>query len=229
MSGELPEERWLPTQTVTTILLSIISLLSAPNTSSPANVDASVCISHLFLFPNIACISRDTFHASLRFNDSHKSLSFIMPLSFTLSFIRPSPTKLLITLIRARHSRYHHPFASFIRYRAYHALIILHARYRRSLSLITPSLFTPSLFTSIIYYLHSSYVFMTSRAHDSCALYSRTHSFTLCKLTNKLLATQTLKMLLGNTTVNYSILFIEPSTYGNSVHSFPKFHFHVKQ
>jgi len=42
MSGELPEERWLPTQTVTTILLSIISLLSAPNISSPANVDASV-------------------------------------------------------------------------------------------------------------------------------------------------------------------------------------------
>jgi len=42
MSGELPEERWLPTQTVATVLLSIISLLSAPNTSSPANVDASV-------------------------------------------------------------------------------------------------------------------------------------------------------------------------------------------
>jgi ubiquitin-conjugating enzyme E2 R len=42
MSGELPEERWNPTQTVTTILLSIISLLSAPNISSPANVDASV-------------------------------------------------------------------------------------------------------------------------------------------------------------------------------------------
>jgi len=42
MSGELPGERWLPTQTVTTILLSIISLLSAPNTASPANVDASV-------------------------------------------------------------------------------------------------------------------------------------------------------------------------------------------
>ncbi|GAM25581.1 hypothetical protein SAMD00019534_087560 [Acytostelium subglobosum LB1] len=41
-SGELPEERWLPTQTVTTILLSVISMLSAPNTSSPANVDASV-------------------------------------------------------------------------------------------------------------------------------------------------------------------------------------------
>eukprot|EP01132_Coremiostelium_polycephalum_P009371 gene9371-11512_t len=41
-SGELPEERWLPTQTVTTIMLSVISLLSAPNTSSPANVDASV-------------------------------------------------------------------------------------------------------------------------------------------------------------------------------------------
>jgi len=42
MSGELPGERWLPTQTVTTILLSIISLLNSPNTSSPANVDASV-------------------------------------------------------------------------------------------------------------------------------------------------------------------------------------------
>ena len=42
MSGELPEERWLPTQTVQTIILSVISLLSAPNFSSPANVDASV-------------------------------------------------------------------------------------------------------------------------------------------------------------------------------------------
>jgi len=42
MSGELPEERWLPTQTVTTILLSVISLLNTPNFSSPANVDASV-------------------------------------------------------------------------------------------------------------------------------------------------------------------------------------------
>jgi len=42
MSGELPEERWLPTQTVQTILLSVISLLNAPNFSSPANVDAGV-------------------------------------------------------------------------------------------------------------------------------------------------------------------------------------------
>jgi len=42
MSGESPEERWLPTQTATTILLSVISLLNAPNFSSPANVDASV-------------------------------------------------------------------------------------------------------------------------------------------------------------------------------------------
>lgn len=41
-SGELPSERWNPTQTVRTILLSIISLLNEPNTSSPANVDASV-------------------------------------------------------------------------------------------------------------------------------------------------------------------------------------------
>jgi len=42
MSGELPEERWLPTQTVTTVVLSVMSMLSDPNFSSPANVDASV-------------------------------------------------------------------------------------------------------------------------------------------------------------------------------------------
>ncbi|GFR91432.1 ubiquitin-conjugating enzyme E2 R2-like [Elysia marginata] len=41
-SGELPSERWNPTQTVRTILLSVISLLNEPNTFSPANVDASV-------------------------------------------------------------------------------------------------------------------------------------------------------------------------------------------
>eukprot|EP00761_Pharyngomonas_kirbyi_P013152 gb/GECH01013179.1/.p1 GENE.gb/GECH01013179.1/~~gb/GECH01013179.1/.p1 ORF type:complete len:238 (+),score=74.77 gb/GECH01013179.1/:1-714(+) len=42
MSGERPEERWLPTQNPTSILLSVISMLADPNTSSPANVDASV-------------------------------------------------------------------------------------------------------------------------------------------------------------------------------------------
>lgn len=42
MSGELPEERWNPTQTVSTILLSVISMLGDPNISSPANVNASV-------------------------------------------------------------------------------------------------------------------------------------------------------------------------------------------
>ncbi|XP_073992179.1 ubiquitin-conjugating enzyme E2 R1-like isoform X2 [Rhodnius prolixus] len=41
-SGEMPCERWNPTQTVRTILLSVISLLNEPNTFSPANVDASV-------------------------------------------------------------------------------------------------------------------------------------------------------------------------------------------
>ncbi len=34
-------ERWSPTQSVNTIMLSIISLLSAPNFESPANVDMS--------------------------------------------------------------------------------------------------------------------------------------------------------------------------------------------
>jgi len=42
MSGEQSSERWRPTQTVTSILLSVISMLSDPNISSPANVDASV-------------------------------------------------------------------------------------------------------------------------------------------------------------------------------------------
>ncbi|KOB64313.1 Ubiquitin-conjugating enzyme E2 R2, partial [Operophtera brumata] len=41
-SGELPCERWNPTQSVRTVLLSVISLLNEPNTFSPANVDASV-------------------------------------------------------------------------------------------------------------------------------------------------------------------------------------------
>ncbi|XP_059541978.1 ubiquitin-conjugating enzyme E2 R2-like [Myotis daubentonii] len=41
-SGELPSERWNPTQNVRTILLSVISLLNEPNTFSPANVEASV-------------------------------------------------------------------------------------------------------------------------------------------------------------------------------------------
>lgn len=39
---ERPEERWSPAQSPETILLSIISLLSDPNFSSPANIDASV-------------------------------------------------------------------------------------------------------------------------------------------------------------------------------------------
>lgn len=41
-SGELPSERWNPTQNVRTILLSVISLLNEPNVHSAAHVDASV-------------------------------------------------------------------------------------------------------------------------------------------------------------------------------------------
>jgi ubiquitin-conjugating enzyme E2 R len=41
-SGETAAERWNPTQSVESILLSIVSLLSDPNCSSPANVDAGV-------------------------------------------------------------------------------------------------------------------------------------------------------------------------------------------
>ncbi|ORY51398.1 hypothetical protein BCR33DRAFT_453855 [Rhizoclosmatium globosum] len=43
-SGEKAEERWNPTQTVESILLSIVSLLNDPNVSSPANVDAGVSL-----------------------------------------------------------------------------------------------------------------------------------------------------------------------------------------
>lgn len=41
-SGELASERWNPSQTVATVLLSVVSMLSEPNVSSPANVDAGV-------------------------------------------------------------------------------------------------------------------------------------------------------------------------------------------
>merc|ERR1711977_223795 len=41
-SGELASERWSPVQSVSTVLLSVISMLNEPNVSSPANVDAGV-------------------------------------------------------------------------------------------------------------------------------------------------------------------------------------------
>jgi ubiquitin-conjugating enzyme E2 R len=41
-SGETAAERWNPTQSVESILLSVVSLLNDPNCSSPANVDAGV-------------------------------------------------------------------------------------------------------------------------------------------------------------------------------------------
>ncbi|CAO3590846.1 unnamed protein product [Absidia cylindrospora] len=42
ISGEKAEERWNPTQSVESVLMSIVSLLADPNCSSPANVDAGV-------------------------------------------------------------------------------------------------------------------------------------------------------------------------------------------
>lgn len=41
-SGEADEETWSPAQTVESVLISIVSLLSSPNINSPANVDAAV-------------------------------------------------------------------------------------------------------------------------------------------------------------------------------------------
>ena len=42
VSGELPSERWNPTRTVRSVLISIASMLNSPNINSPANVDAAV-------------------------------------------------------------------------------------------------------------------------------------------------------------------------------------------
>ncbi|KND01934.1 uncharacterized protein SPPG_02441 [Spizellomyces punctatus DAOM BR117] len=42
LSGESASERWNPTQSVESVLLSILSLLNDPNCSSPANVNAGV-------------------------------------------------------------------------------------------------------------------------------------------------------------------------------------------
>ena len=42
MSGETAAERWLPTRTIASVMMSFVSMLSDPNFSSPANVDASV-------------------------------------------------------------------------------------------------------------------------------------------------------------------------------------------
>eukprot|EP01130_Rhizamoeba_saxonica_P012171 TRINITY_DN5111_c0_g1_i1.p1 TRINITY_DN5111_c0_g1~~TRINITY_DN5111_c0_g1_i1.p1 ORF type:complete len:338 (+),score=86.94 TRINITY_DN5111_c0_g1_i1:50-1063(+) len=42
VSGESAGERWLPSQTVTSVVISVMSMLNDPNFSSPANVDASV-------------------------------------------------------------------------------------------------------------------------------------------------------------------------------------------
>lgn len=40
-SGETAAERWSPAQSVESIVISVISLLSSPNDMSPANVDAA--------------------------------------------------------------------------------------------------------------------------------------------------------------------------------------------
>lgn len=46
---EKASERWLPVHTVETILISVISMLADPNDESPANVDAAVGKSVMFL------------------------------------------------------------------------------------------------------------------------------------------------------------------------------------
>ena len=40
--GASPDEKWSPIQRIETVLLSVLSMLSEPNCSSPANIDAGV-------------------------------------------------------------------------------------------------------------------------------------------------------------------------------------------
>ena len=41
MAYESAAERWSPVQSIETILLSVVSMLSEPNDESPANIDAA--------------------------------------------------------------------------------------------------------------------------------------------------------------------------------------------
>lgn len=82
-SGEPDDETWMPTQTVETVLISIVSLLSDPNISSPANVDAAVSWSK----------TREEFNARVR-AEVQKSRAnipegFIMPNSD--AYVAPKP------------------------------------------------------------------------------------------------------------------------------------------
>lgn len=82
-SGEPDEETWMPTQTVETVLISIVSLLSDPNISSPANVDAAVAWNK----------NRDLFNARVKDevlkSKAHIPPGFIMPNSD--AYVAPKP------------------------------------------------------------------------------------------------------------------------------------------
>lgn len=53
-SGELPSERWNPTQNVRTVLLSVISLLNEPNTFSPGKANSEwLIVYYSYLLANV--------------------------------------------------------------------------------------------------------------------------------------------------------------------------------
>lgn len=83
---EDPSERWLPVHTVETILLSVISMLSSPNSDSPANIEAAVR-SFLFSRKNIVKILRCSKRKSSKLCEKLKKvfnkLKFISTLSQT--------------------------------------------------------------------------------------------------------------------------------------------------
>ena len=65
-SGELPSERWNPTQNVRTVLLSVISLLNEPNTFSPGK---SILNSQVFTSINLANVDASVMYRRWRESD----------------------------------------------------------------------------------------------------------------------------------------------------------------
>src|SRR5688500_4034134 len=85
MSGESAAERWLPTQSVSTIILSVISLLNAPNFSSPANVDANV--SNTFYTENYSLLFLFLFYSILFYSILFYSILFYSILFYFFSLL----------------------------------------------------------------------------------------------------------------------------------------------
>lgn len=83
-SGEPDNETWVPTQTVETVLISIVSLLADPNVASPANIDAAILYTK----------AREEFNARVRQEVERSKLNippgFVMPTEIS-AYVAPKP------------------------------------------------------------------------------------------------------------------------------------------